>query len=114
MQEALPEVTFLKDSRGGRPPNAVGAGEFWYEPEIWTLPGLSPAARVLYTGLCSFMGPGEINRHDLRNTLKSSTDREINEAFEELTHHKLLEPAPRGFTIRSVNAFEASGGSAAS
>ena len=105
MQRVLPEVTVLYDRRGGRPPNAVGAGEFWYEPEIWALPGLSPAARVLYTGLCSFLGPGEINRHDLRNTLKASTDGEINEAFEELIRHDLLGPASRGFAVYSVNEF---------
>lgn len=103
MQKELPEVTFLRDARGGRPPNAVGAGEFWYEPEVWTLPGLSPAARVLYTGLCSFLGPGEINRHDLRNTLKASTDTEIAEAFDELIRHNLLEPASRGYAVRSIS-----------
>lgn len=103
MQKVLPEVTVLYDRRGGRPQNAVGAGEFWYEPEIWTLPGLSPAARVLYTGLCSFLGPGEINRKDLRNTLKESTDEEINEAFEELVRHKLLESTSRGFAVYAVN-----------
>lgn len=114
MQKALPEVTFLKDARGERPPNAVGAGEFWYEPEVWTLPGLSPAARVLYTGLCSFLGPGEINRHDLRNTLKSSTEEEINAAFEELVSHGLLEPTPQGFEVRQVKEAGSSGGTATS
>jgi hypothetical protein len=114
MQKALPEVTFLRDARGDRPSNAVGAGDFWYEPEIWTLPGLSPAARVLYTGLCSFLGPGEINRKDLRNTLKTSTDDEINEAFEQLVRRNLLEPTSRGFAVRSVNEFEASEESATS
>ncbi|MGB3635778.1 MAG: hypothetical protein WA982_17210 [Rubrobacteraceae bacterium] len=114
MPLALPEVTFLQDTRGERPSNAVGAGEFWYEPEVWTLPGLSPAARVLYTGLCSFLGPGEINHHDLRNTLKANTDGEISAAFDELVHQKLLEPTSRGFTVCSVDEFEASGGSATS
>lgn len=114
MQKVLPEVTVLYDRRGGRQPNAVGAGEFWYEPEIWTLPGLSPAARVLYTGLCSFLGPGEINRHDLRNTLKESSDAEIAGTFEELVRHDLLEPVLRGFAVRSVAEFGTSGGSAAS
>ena len=66
----LPEVTYLYDARDVRPQNAAGIGDFWYEPEIWALP-LSPAARVLYAGLCSFLGHGEINRQDLRNTLKS-------------------------------------------
>lgn len=114
MQKALPEVTFLKDARGERPPDAVGAGDFWYETEIWTLPGLSPAARVLYAGLCSFLGPGEINRHDLRNTLKESTDREINEAFEELTRLGLLEPSPRGFDVYAVRGLDPNGESATS
>lgn len=97
---------------GERPPGAVGAGEFWYEPEIWTLPGLSPAARVLYAGLCSFLGPGEINRHDLRNTLKASNDTEINEAFENLIRLGLLEPSPRGFNVYRVKEAEPSGESA--
>jgi hypothetical protein len=100
MQKELPEVTLLQDARGHRPPNAVGAGDFWYEPEVWTLPGLSPAARVLYTGLCSFLGPGEINRHDLRNTLKTSTDSEIAAAFDELVRHGLLEAEHRGYAVR--------------
>ena len=108
MQLALPEVTVLYDRRGERPANAVGAGEFWYEPEIWTLPNLSPAARVLYAGLCSFVGHGEINRKDLRNTLKGSTDEEINEAFEELIRRNLLEPASRGFAIYAVGEPNAS------
>lgn len=106
MQKELPEVTFLRDARGERPANAVGAGEFWYEPEVWTLSGLSPAARVLYTGLCSFLGPGEINHHDLRNTLKASTDAEISGAFDELVHHNLLEPTPRGYAIHSTGGSE--------
>ncbi|MGB3682249.1 MAG: hypothetical protein WA990_07150 [Rubrobacteraceae bacterium] len=95
-------MTLLGDARGGRPPNAVGAGEFWYEPEVWTVPGLSPAARVLYTGLCSFLGTGEINRHDLRNTLKASSDQDISAAFDELSRHGLLEPAPGGYVVRPV------------
>ncbi len=106
MQKELPEVTFLRDARGPRPPNAIGAGNFWYEPEVWILPDLSPAARVLYTGLCSFLGPGEINRHDLRNTLKGSTDAEIAGAFDELTRHNLLEPTPKGYIVRTVGEFE--------
>ena len=57
----------------GRPRRAPGerggVGEFWYEPEVWSLP-LSPAARVLYASLCSFLGHGEINRQDLRTLLR--------------------------------------------
>ena len=108
----LPEVTLLRDARGGRPESAVGATDFWYEPEIWTLPGLSPAARVLYAGLCSFLGPGEINRKDLRNTLKESSDKDILAAFEELASHELLTPEhvpgtlPR-YAIYKVGKFEA-------
>ena len=113
MENVLPEVTFLRDARGGRPANAVGAGEFWYEPEIWALPGLSPTAKVLYAGLCSFLGQGEINRKDLRNTLKESSDPEILEAFEELARHGLLEDTDRGFEVYPVGDFEVSGGSAA-
>lgn len=73
------------------------------------MPKLSPAARVLYAGLCSFLGNGEINRHDLRNTLKTSTDEEINGASEELTRLGLLEPSPRGFNVYSVREFHPSG-----
>ncbi|MDQ4106495.1 MAG: hypothetical protein M3157_04885, partial [Actinomycetota bacterium] len=67
---------------------------------------LSPAARVLYAGLCSFLGPGEINRKDLRNTLKDSPDVEIAAAFDELVRHHLLEPTPGGYTVRPVEEFE--------
>ena len=108
----LPEVTLLRDARAARPKNAVGIGDFWYEPEIWDLP-LSPAARVLYAGLCSFLGHGEINRKDLRNTLKDCTDKEIAEALEGLVRHNLLVPEPplgyalAGYEIRSVKEFEA-------
>lgn len=112
MGEELPEVTRLYDARGERPQNAAGIGDFWYEPEIWSLP-LSPAARVLYASLCSFLGHGEINRKDLRNTLKSCSDDEILKALDELVRHDLLatEPAHRGtvasHTVRSVKEFEA-------
>ena len=101
----LPEVVFLRDARGERPDNAVGIGEFWYEPEIWSLP-LSPAAKVLYAGLCSFLGHGEIHRKDLRATLKDSSDEEIAETLEELVRHGFLEPAsdagPSGYAVRSI------------
>ena len=100
----LPEVIRLRDMRGGRPENAVGIGEFWYEPEVWTLP-LSPDARVLYAGLCSFLGHREINRHDLRNTLKDHPDGEIARALEELVRHDLLVPDARGYEVRSVGGF---------
>jgi hypothetical protein len=108
----LPEVTPLRDARASRPENAVGIGDFWYEPEVWYL-SLSPAARVLYAGLCSFLGHGEINRRDLRNTLKDCTDKEIAEALEELVRHNLLVPEPppgyalAGYAVLSVKEFEA-------
>ncbi len=89
MSRGLPEVIRLQDARGERPDNAAGIGEFWYEPEVWALP-LSPAARVLYAGLCSFLGHREINRKDLRNTLKSCSDAEIVGGFEELVRRNLL------------------------
>jgi hypothetical protein len=106
---ALPEITLLYDTRGARPENAAGIGEFWYEPEVWELP-LPPAARVLYVGLCSFLGHGQINRKDLRGTLKSCTDEEIAEALETLVRHGLLVYAPQrttggtspGYAIRSL------------
>ena len=109
----LPEVTLLFDARGARPENAVGVGEFWYEPEVWSLP-LSPASKVLYAGLCSYLGHGQINRRDLRATLKDSTDEEVAQAFEELLRHQLLASADRvantgtlpGYSVRSVEEFE--------
>ena len=111
MREQLPEVTLLYDAREERPENAVGIGDFWYEPEVWSLP-LSPAARVLYAGLCSFLGRGEINRKDLRNALKSCSDAEILGALEELVHCNLLAPKPTSrddlasYAVRSVREFE--------
>lgn len=111
---ALPEVTVLADARGPRPENAVGIGGFWYEPEVWSLP-VAPAAKVLYAGLCSYLGHGQINRKDLRETLRSGTDEEIAGALEDLVRHGLLLPGERttrggnlpGFEVRSVKAFEA-------
>src|SRR5918999_4562588 len=107
----LPEVTPLRDARASRPENAVAIGDFWYEQEIWDLP-LSPAARVLYAGLCSFLGHGEINRKDLRNALKNCSDAEILGTFKELVHHNLLAPKPTSkgclasYAVRSVQEFE--------
>ena len=106
----LPEVVALRDARGERPENAVGVGEFWYEPEVWGL-ALSPAAKVLYAGLCSFLGHGEINRTDLRAILKDNPDAVIAHAFEELVSHNLLVPEPTtkpdvaAYEVRSVRAF---------
>jgi hypothetical protein len=104
----LPEVIRLRDARGERPENAAGIGEFWYEPEVWALP-LSPAARVLYAGLCSFLGHREINRKDLRNTLKGRPDTEISRTLEELVHHGLIVPADdgasRGYEVCAVDEF---------
>jgi hypothetical protein len=110
---ALPEVTLLFDARGARPESAMGVGEFWYEPEVWSLP-LFRAAKVLYAGLCSFLGHGQINRRDLRGTLRGCTDDEIGAALEDLVHHGLLIPADkvtgsgtvRGYSVRSVEKFE--------
>jgi hypothetical protein len=50
VKTVLPEVTLLYDARGPRPENAIGVGDFWYQPEVCTLP-LSPTAKVLYAGL---------------------------------------------------------------
>lgn len=109
----LPEVTILFDTRGARPDNAVGVGEFWYEPEIWSLP-LPPTLKVLYASLCSFLGHGQINRKDLRGTLKERTDEEIATALGHLVRHKLLVPTNRitnsgtlsGYEVKSVKEFE--------
>lgn len=110
----LPEVTLLSDARGERPENAVGIGAFWYEPEIWSLVVLPPAAKVLYASLCSYLAHGQINRKDLRATLGESTDEEIARATEILVWHNLLEPEERstrsgtlpGYKVRSVKEFE--------
>ena len=111
-EDRLPEVTRLYDGRPSRPENAVGIGDFWYEPEIWDLP-LSPASRVLYAGLCSYLGHGEIKRRDLRNTLKDCSDGEIRAALEELARHNLLVPrpdpgdGPAAYAVLSVKEFDA-------
>jgi hypothetical protein len=112
-EAALPEVTLLYDARGLRPENAVGVGDFWYEPEVWSLP-LSPASKILYAGLCSFLGHGQINRKDLRGALKDSTDEEIAAAHEDLVRHGLLVPTDEvmgrgalpGYRVRSVKEVE--------
>ncbi len=106
MSPELPEVIRLRDTRGERPENAAGIGGFWYEPEVWSLP-LSPDARVLYAGLCAFLGHREINRKDLRNTLKGHPDRNIARALAELVRHDLLVPdgAARGYEVRPVGGF---------
>ena len=111
MSGELPEVIRLRDARGERPENAAGIGEFWYEPEVWALP-ISPDARVLYAGLCSFLGHREINRKDLRNTLKDRPDKEISRALEELVRHDLLVHADnvgdgtsRGYEVRPLSDF---------
>ena len=109
----LPEVTLLSDARGPRPENAVGIGAFWYEPEIWSL-GLTPAAKVLYASLCSYLAHGQIHRRDLREALKDSTEEEVTAALEELVRHGLLAPESRrtkggalpGYKVRSVREFE--------
>ncbi len=112
-EAVLPEVTPLYDGREARPENAVGIGHFWYEPEVWSLP-LSPASKVLYASLCSYLGHGQINRKDLRGTLQNSTDEEIAAAHEHLVRHGLLIPAGgvvrssglSGYEVRSVKEFE--------
>jgi hypothetical protein len=107
--ETLPEVILLRDARGERPTTAVGIGAFWYEPEVWDLP-LSPAAKVLYAGLCSFLGHGQINRRDLRATLGDRGDGEIAAALEELVRHRLLKQstggASPGYAVWPVSGYE--------
>ncbi len=106
MQEKLREVIGLRDAREKRPETAASIEEFWYEPEIWSLT-VSPASRVLYVGLCSFLGRGEINRKDLRNILKGSTDEEIIEALTDLIRHNILDCDLDGYVVRSVRHFKA-------
>ncbi|MDP8952833.1 MAG: hypothetical protein M3N18_11480 [Actinomycetota bacterium] len=103
----LPEVTVLHDARGARPQDAAGAGEFWYEPEVWSLP-LSPASKVLYVSLCSFLSRGQINHKDLRNVLKDRTEGEVAQALAELVRHAVLVPNQDGggYVVRSVRHFE--------
>ena len=62
---------------------------------------------MLYAGLCSFLGHREINRKDLRNTLKDRDDDEIARALGELVRHDLLVPdgAARGYEVRPVGGF---------
>ncbi|ABG02999.1 hypothetical protein Rxyl_0018 [Rubrobacter xylanophilus DSM 9941] len=88
----IPEVIRLRDARGERPPDAAGAGDFWYDPAVWGLP-LSPASRVLYAGICAHAGHGEINRQDLRNLLKGQPDEAVAAALRELAEANLLVPA---------------------
>ena len=99
----------LLDARGERPQNAAGIGLFWYEPEVWALP-ISPSARVLYAGLCSFLAQGEINRKDLRGTLKDHPDETIAEAINELLGSGLLVAVAGGglpaYEVRSARAPE--------
>lgn len=108
----LPEVVRLRDARGERPENAAGVGAFWYEPEIWALP-LSPAARVLYAGLCSYLAHGEINRRDLRNTLRDHPDTAVADALDELQRAGLLKPvpgpAPEGVASYEVHSVKETG-----
>lgn len=105
----LPEVVRLRDARGERPPNAAGIGLFWYEPEVWALP-ISPAARVLYAGLCSYLAQGEVNRKDLRNTLRDHPDETIAGAIDELVGNGLLAPisgvSQPAYEVRSAGGFE--------
>ena len=89
----LPEITPLEDARPTRPANAVGIGEFWYDPQIWEVSIISPAARVLYAGLCSFVPNGKINRRDLRNTLEGTPEPEIQSTLDELVGANLLQSA---------------------
>jgi hypothetical protein len=106
----LPEVTPLEDARPERPADAVGIGAFWYDPRIWEAQ-VSPAARVLYAGLCSFAPNGKINRRDLRNTLEGTPDPEIQSTLDELVEANLLQSAQlrrghtsyEGYILNAVN-----------
>jgi hypothetical protein len=96
VSEQLPEVTLLYDGRGDRR-LLVRAG------------GLVPPP-LLYAGLSSFLGHGEINRKDVRNVLKGRPDREILGTFKALVHHNLLRPTSKecvaSYAVLSVRDFE--------
>lgn len=112
-RSVLPEVTLLSDARGTRPENAVVVGDLWYEPEVWSLP-LSPAPKILYAGLCSFLGHRQINRKDLRNILKNCPEEEIEAALQALVRHRLLMLTEKVtssgilpiYEVRSVDRFD--------
>lgn len=72
-EETLPEAILLHAARGGRPENTAGAGNSGASRRSSRSPS-PPAPKVLYAGLCSFLGYGQINRKNLRNTLKDRTD----------------------------------------
>src|SRR3712207_2460374 len=55
-EAVLPEVTPLYDGREARPENAVGIGDFWYEPEVLSLP-LFPALKRRTTDLACLLAP---------------------------------------------------------
>jgi hypothetical protein len=97
-ETVLPEVTLLYDAREARPENAVGVGNFWYEPEVWSLP-LSPASKVLYAGLCSYLGHGQINRKDLCGTL-------IRHGLLVSADEAVSSSGLSGYKVRSVKEFE--------
>ncbi len=82
-RSVLPGVMLLSDTCGTRAENAMVVGDLWYEPEVWSLP-LSPAPKVLYAGLCSFLGHRQINRKDPGNILKNCPEEEIEAASQAL------------------------------
>ena len=106
MVEQLPEATLLYDARGVSAERGRHRGVL-VRAEIWSLL-VSPAARILYAGRCSFLGHGEINGTDFRNALKNCSNVEVPNAFEELVHRNLLAPKPAfgdslaSYAVRSV------------
>ncbi len=112
-RSVLPEVTLLSNVRGTRLENAMIVGNHWYYPKVWSLP-LSPASKVLYAGLCSFLGHRQINRKDLRNILKSCIEEETAEALQALVRHKLLVSTEKVtssgilpiYEVRSIEKFD--------
>ena len=106
VKTVLPEVTLLYDARGRRTLSA------WATSGTSRRSGTPPLPRRegSLAGLCSFLGHGQINRKDLRGTLKNSTDEEIVAAHEDLVHHGLLVPADEvmgcgvlsGYRVRSM------------
>ena len=106
----LPEVTLLRDARPSRPENSVGIGDFWYEPEVWSLP-LSPPRVSSTRASAPTSDTARSTAATSRNTLKDCSDEEVAAALQELVRHSLLVPEPKenlaSYAVLSVTHFDA-------